>query len=420
MIIVLLTALSVAQDSTSTHTSPVRFDAHGSGLYDITNEQLGAGLGGGIGGGTKPVLFELRLDGQYIPNKPRLLVWPALRVHLLDADRAKAWRPSFVVGAGLEVADPLGPTLAAGIDLDLPGSLRRNPRVGARLTTDVSGNWVAGLNVGMAWRLIKDTPAPPPPPPVEPPPQPPPKVEGPWWDPETCDWVDEDPGYGWSPAYGVGAVIPTGAGGAGPAGTAGTAGTAGGDPGTTDPDADEPTAQGWLMVVGSPGDVVRLKRQDGTPVPDTTLGEDGVARMAAAEGVAEVTIAGGGREQTFEAAIADGYVLWLRAATAAEVSVQFASGSATVNATDRASAQALANNRGAYQLQVAGSYSPEGRLSSNLALARRRAAAVVALLKEAGVPSEDIVILDPAPPRPGLSSAEQRAVYIMPVPRGER
>lgn len=411
MISVLLSCLALGAPADSpvpTPKDPVRIDVHGTGLYHLNEGQLGGGIGGGIGGGTKPVLFEIRTDAQYVASKPRLLLWPALRLHVLDADRPKAWRPSLVVGAGLEIADPLGPALIAGLDLDLPGNLKRNPRVGLRATTDVNGNWVAGVNLGLAMRLIRDSPAPPPPDPVEPPPVP--VAEGPWWDPETCTWVDEDPGFGWSPADGIGLVSNDGD----PDSNGSAAG--GGPNGSGAP----PPGQGWLMVVGAPGDVVRLARQDGSPVPPMTVGSDGVAKMAAAEGVAEVTIAGGGREQSFEAAISDGYVLWLRAALPEEVSVQFASGSSTVSAADRAAAEDLAENRGQYQLQVSGSYSPEGSLQGNLALARRRAAAISRVLQNAGVPAEDIVILDPTPPREGLTAAEQRAVYIMPAPRGER
>jgi len=211
-----------------------------------------------------------------------------------------------------------------------------------------------------------------------------------WWDPEACAWVEAAPGGGWRTRDGT---------------TRGRSGD------SADPEAP-PTddAQGWLLVVASPGDVVRLDAGVAQPV-----GSDGLARLRAAEGVVDVTVVGGGRSRSFEAAIADGYALWLRAAPPDEVRVGFGAGSSVVGEADRIFLESLARDRGGWRLRLSGSYSPEGRLEDNQRLARDRAAAVRAVLEAAGVPAEALEVAAPTPPRPGLTAAQQRAVFVTPT-----
>jgi outer membrane protein OmpA-like peptidoglycan-associated protein len=163
------------------------------------------------------------------------------------------------------------------------------------------------------------------------------------------------------------------------------------------------------MVVARPGDVIQLGELN------QQVGPDGVARLRAPEGDVRVEVVGGGRTQAFEAAIAAGYALWLRAAPPEEVRVTFPVNRATLADADRVRVTALARNRGSWLLRVSGSYSPEGRVEDNLALATARAAALADLLRAAGVPENAILVAPPTPPRPGLSPAEQRAVYVQPV-----
>ena len=369
---------------------------------------VGPGLGGGVAIGRAPVLFELRTDLAAVPGGPRFALWPAVRLHLVDVHRAGRWRPSIHGGIGLQAGLPDGATrdLVLGGDLDTnhPSSLFRSeflrPRFGVWTETDLQGRWFVGAKIGVVWASggrpqpvpvepVDEAPVEEPPAVVEP--EVPAGGEGPWWDPDACEWVDSDPGNGWRPQDGVG--IP-GADGNGQGGLAAGAGSG---------------RQGWLVVVAQPGSVVKL------PGIEQQIGPEGAVRLAAPEGVVEVEVVGGGRTQAFEAAIADGFVLWLRAQPPDEVAVLFPSGSAAIDEADRVAAQALARNRGQYHLQLTGSFSPEGNRAYNLELANRRAEAVKALLVEVGVPPEDVEVLPPTPPRDGLTVAQQRAVYVTPV-----
>ena len=402
-----LTSLAVAG-------TPVWVDGHATAALELPGSEVGGGAGAGLAVGTGPVLLEARTDLSVVSTGPRWAVWPALRLHTTDLQTPWRWRPSVVVGLGGQLGTPPGRRrlAMAGLDLDPPWiGDRTRPRAGVWAETSLDGVWRVGLKVGLVhqvggrtrpepvgFRVDKDeedavagtasgvdgapsdgagtTSS---------------DTAGPWWDPQACAWVDDDPGGGWRPQDGPGPVATILEG-------TETAGAAGLERG-----------QGWLVVVAEPGAVVRVGEFE------RTVGEDRTAKLTAAEGVVDVEVVGGGRRQTFEAALAQGYVLWLRATPPDEVAVQFASGSAEVDDADRVAAQALARNRGQYRLRLSGSYSPEGNLAANLELARRRAAAVSALLQEVGVPAEDLELLPPTPPRPGLTAAEQRAVYVLPV-----
>lgn len=418
MILALLAGLAWAGD-------PVWVDGHGTVLID-TQPAVTPGLGGGIGVGRAPVLVELRTDVSAAPQGPRWALWPALRLHLVDLERDRAWRPSVTAGLGLQVGAPAGARrlIVGGLDLDAPKPIspfrsdRLRPRVGAWVESPLDGSVRVGIKLGVVGqaggRKAPET-EPEPETETDPPlladgdagaspddPEGGPSTDaadtpGPWWDPKACEWVDADPGNGWRPedGAGLGSSEAGGAGGESPDGAQGT------------------QRQGWLVVVAAPGTLVRL------PGMDNTVGPEGGVRLAAPEGVVDVEVIGGGRSQTFEAAIADGFVLWLRAEPPTEVAVQFDSGSAAVDAADRVAAQALARNRGQFHLQLTGSFSPEGNRAQNLDLATRRAQAVADLLVEVGVPREHIQVLPPTPPRQGLTTAQQRAVYILPVPPPE-
>jgi len=444
LILAWLIGLAGAQEPPPTPRDPVWIDAHGTLLLDGAGG-VAPGLGAGVGVGRAPVVFELRTDLSGVADGPRLALWPALRLHLVDVHRPGRWRPSVHGGLGLRAGvqgDPVR-LLVVGADLDTDhpfgplSSERLRPRLGAWTESDLSGAWSVGIKLGVVVAAggrgapaEPDAPVDPDAPDADQAPsgadgtaepgdgasdaadgadgadgadatdaadavadgaQDSASLEGPWWDPQACEWVDEDPGNGWRPVDGVGV----------PGQRAADEGSEGAQVG--------PGRQGWLVVVAEPGAVVRL------PGIDQSVGSEGAVRLAAPEGVVDVEVVGGGRTQTFEAAVADGFVLWLRASPPDEVAVQFDSGSAAIDEADRVAAQALARNRGQYRLQLTGSYSPEGNRAQNLDLARRRAQAVRALLEEVGVPAEDLEVLPPTPPREGLSAAQQRAVYITPV-----
>lgn len=407
--------------SMSLAIEPPWVDAHVGVLGETPSQGVGANAGAGISVGEGPFYLEARIDGALISSKSRLAMWPSFRTYLRDVDKDRGLRPSLVAGLGAQFGHGTDDRalIMGGVDFDLPGGDGwTRPRFGVWAEGTLQGTVRAGLKFGVVHRsgrvrVMRSNPTPfvvdkdealadlRAKDPVETSTDP---GEGPWWDPKVCEWVDEDPGYGWRPEDGVG-VLGTS--------EAGDAGVSGGDSGSGTSVAAGQVRQGWLVVVAQPGAVVRLPGD-----MEQVVTEEGVAKLRAAEGVVDVEVVGGGRTQTFEAAIADGYVLWLRADPPDEVAVMFASGSSEVDDADRVAAQALARNRGQFRLQLSGSFSPEGNRAYNLRLARSRAEAIAALLTEVGVPADDIEILEPTPPRAGLTAAQQRAVYIQPVAQG--
>lgn len=169
--------------------------------------------------------------------------------------------------------------------------------------------------------------------------------------------------------------------------------------------------QGAMVIVARVGDQVRV---DGVPV---SVDAEGLAVVNAGVGDHPIEVLGGGRRESLEASIASGYVVWLRAGEPAPARVRFASGSATVSATEAAGVDRLAANVGAWGFQVQGGASPEGNPEANAVLAVSRANAVRDRLIAAGVAADRVVLLPPAAPIEGLNPADQRAVTITPVPR---
>lgn len=426
MIVLLLASLSHAVE-------PPWVDAYAAAVVEAPSRGIGGSAGGGVGLGEAPFYLEARVDAATLSSGSRLALWPAARAHLRDVD-APGWRPSLVGALGVQLGTGPGDraVLMGGLDVDVPaGEGWTRPRLGLWAEGTLQGTVRGGLRIGVVHRsgrrrvlrsratplvvdkaqVLADIAAareggesgPTAPEKARPALGGDPGGSGPWWDPEVCAWVEQDPGHGWRPVDGAGALARgEGMDGAGVSAGGSVEGTAGG-----------PVRQGWLVVVAQPGDIVRL------PGLEQSVGEEGAARLRAPEGVVDVEVVGGGRTQTFEAAIADGYVLWLRADPPDEVAVQFAVGSAAVDEADRVAAQALARNRGQFRLRLTGSFSPEGDRAFNLDLARRRAQAVAGLLREVGVPAAEIEVLEPVLPRAGLTAAEQRAVYIEPVAPGE-
>ncbi|TVQ88749.1 MAG: hypothetical protein EA397_16260 [Deltaproteobacteria bacterium] len=338
--------------------------------------------------------LEGRIDAKLISGGGgHLQAMPALRLHLLDPEtRREAWRPSLMVGGGGSLGEELNPVVLFGVDVDAPTGWPHHMRFGAATWTDLTGGWTIGLRVGLVGRPGRSRHEPMVPPSTEPPPSPTATSGKPWWDPETCTWTDEAPKEGWHPEQGISL----------PGGSAPRAVHQG-------VPSSSRRGQGWVIVAGSPAHRVVVGEQ----VHD--IGEDGVARLRAAEGPLVVEVKGGGQRQRFEVQIMDGYALWLRASPPPEVRVLFEGGSSQVRPEDRILVQELARNRGSYRLRIAGSYSPDGGMELNLQLAAERAEAIAELLRTAGLRESDYDLVPPRPPDPSQSAAQQRAVFVQPV-----
>lgn len=164
--------------------------------------------------------------------------------------------------------------------------------------------------------------------------------------------------------------------------------------------------QGDLVVVGSPGDELRI---DGNEVP---LGDDGVAVVHVKAGAHEVVLVGGGRSERWEPYALEGHALWLVAGTSEDAAVLFSVGSSVVRPAARQTLTDWAARLGDWEVEVQGSFSPEGNLQANLALGKARAAAVIDVLVALGIPRERLTLMEAAEPRLDLTAEEQRRVDV--------
>jgi outer membrane protein OmpA-like peptidoglycan-associated protein len=159
--------------------------------------------------------------------------------------------------------------------------------------------------------------------------------------------------------------------------------------------------------MGTPGDRVRIGATT-LPITDTQA-----VVITAPAGPFEAVVEGGGRTTLVEGAVADGYVLWLRAAAPSPTTVRFGPNSARVDATSLATIRTLAAARGGYGFDLRGGYSSEGDRVVNEALANARAQAVRDALVAAGVPSTAVSVLPPAAPT-GEANEDDRIATIVP------
>ncbi|MEQ1570396.1 MAG: OmpA family protein, partial [Myxococcota bacterium] len=167
--------------------------------------------------------------------------------------------------------------------------------------------------------------------------------------------------------------------------------------------------QGSLIVVGHPGDQVRVDQVELPPSPD------GAWVVAHAEGPVTVQVAGGGRSESVEVGVSSGFATWVRAAEPAPTQIRFASGSAEVQPGDRAALAALAASLGGWALELRGSASPEGDAARNTSLAAQRADGVRGLLVDAGVDPARIRIAAGEVGAEGAAPETQRRVSVTPV-----
>ncbi len=345
------------------------------------------GLVGGDPGPTAELRPELVLGPRPWQTGPLVLVGGGLSLGGRQAAPGAPWAHA-VAGLGWQHA--LGPA----------GGLRSVARLHLR------DSLRAELALGWAWgRPPVDAPPPPPPPP--------PTVDLSQLPPDAEIWIPHPWCY-WLPLDEAAAIVPTLPPAAQLRIQARSHDPAVATPRTVGGITLRPaSAQGAVLVVGAPGDVVQV---GDTAVPTEA---DGVAVLNMAAGPATLTVVGGGRAQRFEVSIEDGHALWLRAAPPDAALVRFAVGSAELEPEARAQLVALAQNAGGWRLAVEGGFSPEGDRADNLRLAEARAAAVREALLAAGLPPERVVLRPPAVPEGGTDAAARRVAVVVPLAPGD-
>lgn len=178
------------------------------------------------------------------------------------------------------------------------------------------------------------------------------------------------------------------------------------------PEPDE----GALVVLAWPGDRIVVKGAS-LPAPQSvSTGADGVAVVKAPEGRLDIEVRAGGQRQSYKAALANGYAVWVRVRPPPPVQVLFAQGQSDLNAAARAQIAAMAQDAGGWSFVLQGAYSAEGSLNYNNRLARERGLNVGAALMEAGVPADHIAYLEPPPADPNKDPVSQRACIVLAVP----
>jgi hypothetical protein len=171
-------------------------------------------------------------------------------------------------------------------------------------------------------------------------------------------------------------------------------------------------AQGALVIVASPGDLLLV---DGVQV---TPGDDGVALLNVPEGSHLVEVSGGGRRSVGKIAVSQGHATWLRPQGAEPHHALFAAGSASLSPGEQERIARFAEQRAGYGYVLQGGHSPEGDAALNAALAQARAEAVRQALILAGVPEADIELQPIADPTLDGDPSLQRCCLITPVPGG--
>ncbi|MEZ4322697.1 MAG: OmpA family protein [Myxococcota bacterium] len=171
-----------------------------------------------------------------------------------------------------------------------------------------------------------------------------------------------------------------------------------------DPNAQTPAR---LVVAAFPGDEVEV---NGEPLPLSS----GLASLRMAEGRAEVKVTGGGRTVSWPVGVAEGNVVWVAVDPPEPQRVQFTAGSAALGPEALEIVAQIASTAGDWAFAIHGSASPEGAAETNQALEQRRAEAVAAALKKAGVPAKRLST-GASVAYPDLPPEQQRAAVIVPV-----
>lgn len=174
----------------------------------------------------------------------------------------------------------------------------------------------------------------------------------------------------------------------------------------------EAPAQGSVLVVAEPGDVVSLGGQE------IRTGADGVAVISVPEGVVSGVVTGGGRVAPFETAVGNGFAVWVRAPSARPLRIDFARGETALGPDDLERLGAAARSAGGWMYIVQGSASPDGNAALNGKLADERAAAVAQALYAAGMARNRVVVRPAVVAGADVDPAAARFALVMPVPLG--
>jgi hypothetical protein len=269
---------------------------------------------------------------------------------------------SLTAAGGVRWGPAPEPIVQVGLAVDLPTRRRWTGRLGAGFRAGTAGLATA-LEAGLRWRAPVRPPAP-----AAPPPDPKVTVDASdakvWIPHPICEWVPPSEAGPLLAAV-PDATVEVTAPGHLPAAV----------PVTPDMAVHLPPAppQGGLVVVATPGDVVRIAGAE------LRTGPDGTVVLNVAEGPIALTVDTLGTPATLEGAVASGFTVWLRAPAPAAIRVPFAADS-TLDPAWAERTKNLPLPRYAWIVHADGA---------------AHAAAVVALLRAAGVP-EDGISVDPS------------------------
>lgn len=274
---------------------------------------------------------------------------------------------SAVLGAGLRIEDGVAPVVSGGLAVDLGPRGRTRPRVEGSYHV-MPDQWRLSLSAGVVLGRRPEDPVP-----VVEEPAPIPIDRGVAWVPApVCDWLTPEE------LLQRGDLAPMSL--LDERGLRPYAEVAGEQP--------RPTTEPSLVVAAWPGDEVLI---DGV-VAETDDG--GLAVAHPPEGPVDVQIRGAGRLIERELAVAEEHALWFGVEPPPPVRIRFAVARATITAEERARILEVVENRGGWVFEVRGSHSPEGDPARNEQLARARADAVLAVLREAGLSDEQVYLSD--------------------------
>jgi hypothetical protein len=394
----------------SAHADDWEFDLRGQtliglGMKDVTGPldllppdtpwQPEAGVGGSISRELRP---RLRLEGQVnvgyiLDGGIYTAVRPALRLYVDDRDETGAL--SFIGGAGMRIANGVGPDFVLGAALDLRGIPPwMAPRMQALASLGLPGQpAVLDLSLGIffpsphdAPELVIDDPIPPEIPKVtvfKP-------VEAMVWIPHPiCRWAPADAAHdlladtlqqvaelpdlevkadGFNHIY-VGHDLSD-------------------EHRISDKDVTlEPhPPTGGVVVFSHPGDELIVGKQK---VP---MSDEGVAVLNVPARKIEVTVFGGGREEKRVIQVEDDQAVWLEFAPAPPLYVAFEEGSFALNPDGAEVIRGIARRPGSYVYEIK-STRPGGDKGKAAKLAERRTKAVAEQLKALGLPKTAIRVV---------------------------
>lgn len=360
-------------------------EAHVHGAVERPDADRFTGVGAGVEVGLNiigPLWGELMADvGWLASNNVRLGFAPQLRVYATPRDKKAAL--SFVAGVGADVLPTPRVLVHAGGALDVFATRDVAVRMEAGYVTHGLPVGGARFAVGVVW-----SPAP-----REEP------DDGDNWVPyPVCDWRHPDEVAAYLEALeaqGAAAAEETAADAVPVA--------------VVEAPAEPPPPSGEVVVIGTPGDVMRAGEQE------VFAGPDGVAVLRLPPGGVAIEVEGGGRKISEPTGVSEDHVTWMRVPPPKPSYVYFAQWSAEITPSTIENLAGLLANAGAYKWVVHGSHSTDGTAEANAKLAQQRAEAVRETLIALGAPEDDVTIGAPDVPDPDLSAESQRNVRVQPV-----